>query len=483
MTQWFRNSRRAVAAEYLGALPNLALAIVGLVVVETTPGTGLSEVLRVAGWLYLAVLVLEPPVGYWGNRFLMTPAALVHDRGIIHKTVRSIPWDSITGFDVDTPWAHRLLGVHKVTIAQAGGEETRVALRGLDPQLVDALRARLADTARPTIADGERPTDPTPSPAGTIVHRAGKGSLAVMSVAHGQIVVVGLALLLSAWELADQLGLTGAVGPLVSDLPLVTRVAVGLVVGLSGGLLITLARYHDFRVESLPDGQLLTSYGWFARRERRFDADAVQGLIVHRNIVELLLGRARLGVLTRDSGARLASNTVIPSAPLATVERVAGEHFGHLSPAPSRVRDDHRAARALGWAVGLVSPAVGLGLAAEWVGLPLWSALLIAASAWLLLSVAAKAAVTQFAWDPSRRAIHVTTQFTHVRETTLRASAVHGLGSTAWRSAPHRLWAAWLGVYAGGPRRYVSLRTPFADLAAVASAIATHRSPLTESTP
>ena len=389
----------------------------------------------------------------------------------------------MSAFDVDTPWAHRLFSVYRVTIAQAKGEEASIIMRGIDAHCVEVLQRHAVDSAPPLAPGGDVTTATPPAAGRTLIHRSTGGELAVMSISHGQIIILGLALLMASWELVDQFGLSSAWSRAIHDVPFVARVTIGLILGLVGGLTATLVQFHDFRVERRPDGQLVTTYGLLARRERCFDAGAVTGLIVHRNLIELILGRARLGVITRDSGARLASNTVIPSARLEVVEAVAREHFGHLAPAPSAVPHASGVLRALVWGALTTMTAIALGVAANALGLPLWAVFLITAVGGLLLAFFGKAAATQFSWDAVSEVVHVTTLFAYRRQTSLRLRALHGVGTMAWRSAPNRLWAAWLGVYAGGPRRFLSLRARREDLSTLAEAISKHDCPLTEGTP
>lgn len=473
---WFRNSRKSILADYLSEFPKMVALVMAVALTQASPGTSIGQVLAVVGTIYLVVLLVEPPVRYSANRYAITPEALLHDRGVTHRTMRAIPWESVSACQVDTPWAHRMLGLHRVTVSQADGEEARVVIRGVQAPVVDAVQRRLtgANETRTPQAPSSSATG-APHASRTLIHRAGWGELAVMSLAHGQAVVLGLALVMSVWEFADQFGLLGVVGVLVGDVPIVVRGTVGAALALAGGVVATLVRYHDFRIERLADGTLVSSYGLFARRERRFEAAAVRGLIVHRNPVELAVGRARLGVLTRDSEARMSGNMVIPSAPLATVEAVALAHFGHLAQ-PFAGLDEQLPRRAAGLGALIVAPAAMLGYAAFAQGLRIWVVLVTVVAAWLLTEGVVRLMSTDFAWDGDRDLVHITTRSTHFRRTSLRRHAVHAIGSTAWRSVPDRRWLAWLGAYAGQPRRYIALRPNDRDIRAITQAITSYPS-------
>lgn len=468
--------------DYLSEFPKMILLIAAWGFAQSTQGTQLGQLLVVAGAIYLVVLILEPPVRFIANRFSLTPDALVHDRGITHRTVRAIRWESISACDVDAPWAHRLLGVSRLTLSQADGEEARVVIRGADASLVGRVQQRLVGLGPPPDPDVETvPCAPTPSVYAVLIHRAGPGELAVMSLAYGQAAVVGLALLMSLGDVADQFGMLGPFGSLVRGIPWAALVAAGLALGLASGMVATLARFHDFRVERLSDGQYLATYGLIARRTRRFDAGSVRGLVIHRNLVELVLGRARLGVLTRDSAASMSGNIIIPSAPLATVESVAREHFALFAPPPSAVPDGRETLHALGVVASVFLPPVGVGFLTVSQGLPLWNGVVFAILSWLLLWFVVQAVTTRFRWDADTARLTVITRFTYCRRTSLQARCIHGLGTAAWRSAPQLLCWAWLGVYAGGPRLFIALRPQAQDLRAVAEALTIRHCPRGES--
>ena len=75
-----------------------------------------------------------------------------------------------------------------------------------------------------------------------------------MSLAHGQAVVLGLALVMSVWEFADQFGLLGVVGVLVGDVPIVVRGTVGAALALAGGL-VGLVHEDDHLPQRVQDGE------------------------------------------------------------------------------------------------------------------------------------------------------------------------------------------------------------------------------------
>lgn len=102
---FFRNSPRMIAADYLSDSLKIVLLVLAVVFSRSVPGTLLGNVLGWVGAVYLVVTLLEPPVRYLSHRYALTPEALVHHRGILTWSERSLDWGSVSSVEVEAPWA------------------------------------------------------------------------------------------------------------------------------------------------------------------------------------------------------------------------------------------------------------------------------------------------------------------------------------------------------------------------------------------
>lgn len=448
----FRSSPRVIAADYLADGPKIILLGCAAVATRIFEGSAVSTLLAWVSLIYLVVLVVEPPLRYYFNRYTIGPDALAHESGLLLYTERSIPWVSVTAVEVEKPWGHRLLRISRVTVVQANSDESRVVLRGVGDGVVTAVCDRVT---RGSAAMSLDQVEAEVRPSAVLLHRAGTRELIIMSFTHGQAILLGFTVMLAAWDLADQSGLLGTLGGLLSLAPLYVVLVVGPLVGLLIGIVATIVRYHDFRVERVNDRQIITRYGLIGRRERRLDSKNVLGVVVHQNLVELMLGHARLGVLTMDAQARMTTNIILPSARLQSVETLARQHFGNVW-----TDSDHQSRPALsaaGKAAIMIFPLVAVAMLLLLADTPRWATLLTVAAMWTLIRLAGLGWATDMALDAREHCLVVTTKLSYVRRTCLQLRAVHGVGEARWRSRPKQTWWAWATAFAGGPRVYLSL--------------------------
>lgn len=461
----FRSSPRTIVADYLAGGLKIILLAATVVFTRVIDGSALSQFLSWASLAYLVVTVAEPFVRQVLNIYTITADELVHENHFVFHRVRSIPWETVTAVEVERPWAHRLMGLSRVIVTQASTDEGSVVLHGVFEPVVQSIQqlAAIRDSHAHAPAPGNSSAEHC-----AVVHRVSLQELIVMSFTHGQALALGFGAILMSVDLADDLGISDVLGAMVTHASLPLTVAVGLAITLMLGIVSTLLRYHDFHVMRLDNGQLQTRFGLLSTRQRHVDADKVLGLVVHQNILELALGRARLGVLTRDAKSRMSTNIVLPSATVEQVSAIADTYFEQLWISARTATPMLRPA--VGRLLVTTVPPTLLGVTVLAQGLPLWAGIAATLILWLILRALAFGLGTKFLCEPISDVVTIQTDFTHRRRTTLRLSAVHGYGHTAWRTRPTRPYWAWMSTYAGGPRRYISLFPEFTDLQMLADA-------------
>ncbi len=453
----WRDSPRLILADYLASLPTTLAIVAGLWAFSTRSTGMLGSVLTALAIGYLALAVIEPVFRQATHHYEVTRDSLRHEAGLVEQRRRDFPWRSIAAINTERPWAHRVLGLYRLTLTQAGDESTRVVLRGVTRPTVDLVLGRV---------EAALPAGHAPAPAGAeqsdrTIYAASVPELVLMSFVYGQVVVLAAAVAATLWDLLEEAGLLESLGFAAGRLPVWAQVLGAIAVGLLIGVCATLVRYFRFRVGVNDRSRLSIRFGLLEPHERRIDPAAVEGLVLHRNLVEQWSGRARLALLTTDSAAQLRSNLLLPSLPVDVVRSIAEEYFADLVPADSLLDHRPRRVRAVLVSLGALGVAAGAGLALHrWTGLPVWAALLAGLTVLLAALVLGTSSTTRFSSEDARNLTHVTTRFASERQTTLRTRAVGQVATVSWlRPRPRFLWVA-LGAYAGRPLHWFALGHP-----------------------
>src|ERR687883_899990 len=86
-------------------------------------------------------------LSWWRFSYTDGPTAMVVTRGLLARSVRTVPNDRIRGVEVEAPPLHRLLGLVRVRIDAAAGSvganEEELVVDGVPRAEGDRLRARL----------------------------------------------------------------------------------------------------------------------------------------------------------------------------------------------------------------------------------------------------------------------------------------------------------------------------------------------------
>jgi putative membrane protein len=161
---------------------------------------------------------------------------------------------------------------------------------------------------------------------GALIYRSSAKDLFIAGFAYGQFAIVGVGAVVGLADVLDAVGIS-SMGALSSLGPVVLGMA-ALTAAVFLGFVITYLRYAGFEVRTHLQSGVVIRYGLLSRHERFLDGESIAGVVLQRNLAEMVLGRIRLSLLTADSTAQLGSNLVLPSLPLRVVACISSAAFG-----------------------------------------------------------------------------------------------------------------------------------------------------------
>ncbi|MEV5041066.1 hypothetical protein [Microbacterium sp. LMI1x-1-1.1] len=459
---------RYLPASYLESSPKLVGTFIAGAVYLFGPAVWPGAWAWLALGPLIAVLVCEPVWRWTFTRVALTPEHLVVTTGAFTRRQQSLAWADIGTVDSRQSWAFARWDLRVLTLSQAGDERTKVHLWAVDEDLHREVTAR-AGHALGT-AEAEVTAEQTGPAPGILLYRVRLTHLLLASVVYGQFALIGGG---AALGVSETLGMFGADAALTRWLPLPPAVwAVAIAVGIVAlGLVLTVVRYASFEVRRMPGDRIVISYGLFSTHTRSVSRATTIGVVLQRNLVETLLGRVRLSLLTTDSAAQLGTNLLLPSLPRRVVERLLHEAFDE-DPS-TRLLTGDRGARAIGTGVvllaGLIAAAVLAGWVAAWLG---WPPLLVLATGAIVFAIAWPVTVvlcSRLRVDAGSNRVVLLVSHVVQRQTVLSAAAVHIVGTS--RLAGHPLVAD-VCFYAGMPRTFRALRFRPAEVDALSARIA-----------
>jgi putative membrane protein len=330
-TVTFRQARQFVPA----VIPLLAAAGVG------DGGTTVIALVIGVTLLSLATAALS----WWRFTYADGPTAVVVTRGLLSRSVRTVPLDRIRGVEVETPVLHRLFGLVRVRIDAAAGGFT-----GKDEEIVvDGVPLAEGDRLRTAVLTHRA----TPVPTG--------GGGAEAEPAEEEFARFDPRWLLYAplvgSYLAVPLAAVGALFRLVDELPRRFRpefdgpdVSDGRAIGL--GILVVLllltvgsvvgAALVNWRFRLVRrGGSLIAVRGLITRRHTELEIDRIRGCTVSEGLGMRVVGAARVSALVTGLGDAARRGQLLPLGPRTKawelVHRLV-EDPGPLAPHPPAAR-------------------------------------------------------------------------------------------------------------------------------------------------
>jgi putative membrane protein len=297
-------------------------------------------------------------LSWWRFTYADGPSSVVVTRGLLSRSVRTVPNDRIRGVEVEAPPLHQVFGLVRVRIDAAAGvtdKHEELVVDGLSRAEGDRLRtAVLTHRQAPTPA----PDAPPEEEFGRFDNRWLLYAPLVGSYLALPLAALG-ALLRLAQELPDNLR------PHLDDAEPVTVRKVALVVG--GAILLVLAGSvvgaaivnWGFRLMRR-GGSLIAVRGLITRRHTELEVDRIRGATITEGAGMRLVRAARVNALVTGLGDAAKRGQLLPLGPRSEGWRLAHrivEEPGPLVAHPPAARR-RRIVRAT--LAGLVVTAAGL---------------------------------------------------------------------------------------------------------------------------
>lgn len=454
---------KAIAAMSLRGAPSVISLLIGGFLYWNRPGLwpGQVAVYLIGG---LLILRLVHPFYAWATlRYEISKDDFSLTRGLLFRTTSTTAWRDVSVVDIDSPWAFRRFGLGVVSLRSGGQDDAKIDVPGIDHAdlevIVGLVRSHGAPGAQSAPADsnasGIHGTVPGSSETTgrTVLYKARMRDLAAANLIYGHVLVLGTGAVLAVVDSTDQLAiLDGAVEVFGSHPWAGSLVLCGAV--LLGGSVAAVVKYHDFTVSSYPAG-LSIKYGWLSTNQRDVRSLAVGGIKARRNLIEMLLDRVRVALLTTDSDAQMGTNMVLPSLPRRQVIQILDTSLPEL-PRPALLDSSGRGsiARSLVLFAAIGIPALSFGWILHRVA---DGALVLAAVAtvalWCVLALAVRLATARFSVVGTRVGWASRSFLDH--DVVLSATGLHSVSATGARTTRISLVRA--HYFAGRPKTLAAL--------------------------
>ena len=330
-------------------------------------GDGLLTVVVMAV-VITALSLAAAALSWWRFGYTDGPTAVVVTRGLLARSVRTVPNDRIRGVEVEAPPLHRLFGLVRVRIDAAAGSvgtnEEELVVDGVPRAEGDRLRARLL-ARRPAevpAPDGEQHPE---APAEEEIARFDPRWLLYAPLV-GSYLVVPVAAVGTLVRLVQELP-DAVVPDLAGPDPSPQVVVVGLVTAVP---LLALAAVVGAAVVNWGyrlvrrGGSLIAVRGLLTRRHTELEVDRVRGGTLSEGLGMRWVGAARVNALVTGLGHANRRGQLLPLGPRTEALRLLGRLVEDPGPLtghpPAALR--RRLARAL--TPGLLVTAGGIWAAA-----------------------------------------------------------------------------------------------------------------------
>ncbi|MFC6356537.1 PH domain-containing protein [Luethyella okanaganae] len=464
-TTWKRASGRLLIVEAAQFLASFAFLVIALTFWASHGSEIASVLLPLASFLYGPLRVAWIIVRWSVETYRIAPEMLAVRTGVFHRQERHLGWASVVAVDEQAGLFFRVLGIRRLQLTQSDSAGGAVVFRALDPVAAADIRTLVrkhngaATDSNATLQIGE-------------IYRATWRELALMSLVNGRFALLAPPVLFASWGLLEDIGVSTWAFELFRTLPPALLIAISIVGFILIGTLATISRYQGFSARMTAARTLVLSYGLVEKRERHIDLKSIEGITVRRSLVEQLLRRSRLAVLTFKGADEVGASLVLPSLPDTIVRQITRSHFHEfvqdsaiLSDRPAAVfRQFFRAALVFSIPAALVASLLDTGMSiagAVAIGL---IALAISTSIGRLLVLG----MNVDSHDILKIERHLVTEV----ETYVRARSCHWVGSVHLRGADRPLFFS-AHLYAGGARNFVGTHCSAESLARLREVIIT----------
>jgi putative membrane protein len=345
-------------------------AVIPLVAATGFGGGTRTVIALVVGVTLLSLLTAA--LSWWRFGYADGPTSVVVTRGLLSRSVRTVPNDRIRGVEVEAPPLHRLFGLVRVRIdaaAGSAGKDEELLVDGVSRAEGDRLRTsvlRHRSAVLPVDADGGGGDDggAPPEPVEEVISQFDNRWLLYAPLV-GSYLAVPLAAVGALFRFADELPRSlrpDFDGPDLSDGRLAALVVgVGLLLLAVGAVAGAAVVNWGFRLVRR-GGSLIAVRGLLTRRHTELEIDRIRGCTVSEGLGMRWVGAARVSALVTGLGDAARRGQLLPLGPRAeawSLARRLVEAPGDLRAHPAAARR-RRIVRAT--SVGLLVAVAGLVL-------------------------------------------------------------------------------------------------------------------------
>jgi putative membrane protein len=339
-------------------------------------GDGPATVISLAVGI-TALSLLWAAVTWWRFSYADGPTSVVVTRGLLARSVRTVPIDRIRGVEVEAPALHRAFGLVRVRIDAAagstGGKEEELVVDGVPRAEGDRLRTRLL--ARRVPAGEPFPPDgapPAPEPEEELTRFDVRWLRYAPLV--GTYLAVPLAAVGALFRVLDEVPDRWKPHLGRPDLP-GTSVLVGVVLAavllLAAGSVLGCAVVNwRFRLVRR-GGSLIAARGLVTRRHTELEIDRIRGCTVTQGLGMRLAGAARATALVTGLGDAARRGQLLPLGPRAQAWGLAARLVDDPGPLQRHPAAARRRSVVRSCAPGVLVLAAGTVLAGTGHGWPL----------------------------------------------------------------------------------------------------------------
>ncbi|MGY2076195.1 PH domain-containing protein [Blastococcus sp. SYSU DS0828] len=319
-------------------------------VIPIVAATGFGGGTRTVVALVIGVTVLSlltAALNWWRFSYADGPSAVVITRGLLARSVRTVPNDRIRGVEVEVPPLHRLFGLVRVRIDAAAGAvsdgDEELLVDGVPRAEGDRLRVAVlthrAAAAPATPPDGAPAPEPVEEEYARLDHR-----WLLYAPLVGTYLAVPLAAVGALFRLAEELPeqLTPEFEePNLSDVQLIgAGIGIAVLVLLLGSVVGAAVVNWRFRL-ARRGGSLVASRGLLTRRHTELEVDRIRGVTVTDGLGMRLVRIARVNALVTGLGDASGRGQLLPLGPRAeawALARRVTDVPGELTPHPPAAR-------------------------------------------------------------------------------------------------------------------------------------------------
>jgi putative membrane protein len=350
---WRRLSRRMLLVHPVQEIPRAIPALLGVFIAGTSGGHA---------WWGLVSLVIVMAAGmlrWFTTTYRITPQYVQVRRGLLRRRALSVPRDRVRTVDVTAHAIHRVVGLTRVTVGtgRSDRKDEGVRLDGLSAAEAVRLREELLHV-RPPAPSASPPAVATADPEVELAAlrpgwvRYGPFTLSGF-VAIGVIAAFASRAANEAHIDPTRFGPTREVGGRLQHMPLglaiVEVVAVCLIfVAIASAVGYVLA-FWGFRLTRHDAGTLHVSRGLITSRATTIEERRLRGVELSEPLLLRAVGGARCIAIATGlrvgRGAERGGTLLLPPAPFAEAERVAGVVLHDRAPVISPLLGHGRRAR------------------------------------------------------------------------------------------------------------------------------------------